>query len=363
MIHVDGHRNTITSRKTKKPISEITGVFSIIILLSLAIFSTSEGKMIALAKPTLIGPLPQPNANNIYHVTGSKVLEEANVGDTDVFGPKNEGKGGLFPFPETFKCTNDPIKCGVPLKDSKFIGTFEQGNKNHMTAYQFTYTSPITYGPQQIKGHTYKVQLIGTEWNSKFSAQPTRVPEFAKNVNQVGFNQLQHGKYFVDRASGVPPLSDTAFLYGHAKVTDITNGNNKVVVPDAFTHVMVAHVMDDNAYFRTLRDVAKTPTLVLADVANFCDHCKLPNGKMYKTPSEAQALFPPPGDPTLKHPPSINYKQIKRFGGSVSVPDEQSTRWPVDNSKGAPNNPFYFLFFVATDVSINYSTMPTSAGK
>ena len=85
---------------------------------------------------------------------------------------------------------------------------------------------------------------------------------------------------------------------------------------------------------------------------------------MYKTPQEAQALFPPPGDPTLKNPPSINYKQIKRFGGSVSVPDPQSSRWPVDNNKpGAPHNPFYFLFFVATDVSIKYSTMTTSAGK
>ena len=259
MIHVDGHRNTITSRKTKKPISEITGVFSIIILLSLAIFSTSEGKMIALAQPTLVGPLPQPNANNIYHVTGSKVLEEANVGDTDVFGPKNEGKGGLFPFPETFKCTNDPIKCGVPLTGSKFIGTFEQGNKNHMTSYQISYTSPITYGPQQIKGHTYKVQLIDTQWNSKNAAQPTRVPEFVKNVNQVGFDQIQHGPSGNDRDTGVPLMLDTAFLYGHTNVTDITNGINKVVVPDAFTHIMVSHLIDENVYFRTLRAARKNP--------------------------------------------------------------------------------------------------------
>lgn len=86
-------------------------------------------------------------------------------------------------------------------------------------------------------------------WNSPDAALPTRQPEFAQMVNDVGFDQIQHGASHVD-GSDVPQLYDKAFLYGHTKVTDITNGNNTEVAKDVFTHVMVAHVMDENAYYK-----------------------------------------------------------------------------------------------------------------
>jgi hypothetical protein len=60
----------------------------------------------------------------------------------------------------------------------------------------------------------------------------------------------------------VSQLYDLAFLYGHAKVTDITNGNNTDVAKDVFTHAMVAHVMDEKAYYCNLKDQAMSPTLV-----------------------------------------------------------------------------------------------------
>jgi hypothetical protein len=120
--------------------------------------------------------------------------------------------------------------------------------------------------------------------------------------------------------------------------------------------------MNETEYFRNLRDVPLLPKiLVLADVVNSCDGCPLPNGSMYKTADEAQALFPPQTDPSLTHPPPFNYP-IKVAKGSIDAPkNPQSSTWPVDNK--APNNPYYFLFFVATDVTLNYSNMATSTGK
>jgi hypothetical protein len=118
-----------------------------------------------------------------------------------------------------------------------------------MTDYEATYTSPVTYGPQQIKGHKYKITLTDVNWNSPDAALPTRIPEYSQMVNDVGFNQILHGASHVNR-SDVPQLFNNAFLYGHANVTDITNGNNTEVAKDVFTHVMVAHVMDENAYYR-----------------------------------------------------------------------------------------------------------------
>jgi hypothetical protein len=58
------------------------------------------------------------------------------------------------------------------------------------------------------------------------------------------------------------------------------------------SHISWLHMSWMTMHISELRDVAKTPTLVLADVANFCHLCKLPDGKMFKTPNEAQALFP-----------------------------------------------------------------------
>ncbi len=52
-------------------------------------------------------------------------------------------------------------------------GTFEQGNKDHMIAYETAYTSPVTYGPEQIKGHIYKITLTDTNWNGIVVMQPS----------------------------------------------------------------------------------------------------------------------------------------------------------------------------------------------
>ena len=64
---------------------------------------------------------------------------------------------------------------------------------------------------------------------------PTRQAEFTTMVNNVGLNLIQHGTSMVDRLE-IPQLYDHAFLYGHARVTDITNGNNIVIAEDVFTH-------------------------------------------------------------------------------------------------------------------------------
>lgn len=72
----------------------------------------------------------------------------------------------------------------------------------------------------------------------------------------------------VDR-SDVPQLYDHAFLYGHARVTDITNGNNTVVAEDVFTHVIVAHVMDENAFYSSLKGSAASPTMVCILICRF----------------------------------------------------------------------------------------------
>ncbi len=82
---------------------------------------------------------------------------EPSAGLSNVFGPK-----GLFPFEDIFKC-GDALTCGVSGgDDAKFTGTFEQGNTNKMASYEATYTSPVTYGPHQIKDHTYKIPLLGS---------------------------------------------------------------------------------------------------------------------------------------------------------------------------------------------------------
>jgi hypothetical protein len=332
-------------------------VISSILLLSLAIFTVAEGKSTVLAQQqqrpmsmmmtmSSASSLPQPNANGtLLKAVGTKTLFEPAAGLSNVFGPK-----GLFPF-NTFTCA-DAITCGVSAgNDSKFIGTFEEGNKKQMTAYEATYTSPVTYGPQQIKGHTYKITLTDTNWNSPSAAKPTRQAEFTNMVNNVGFNQIQHGASHVDR-SDVPQLFDNAFLYGHAKVTDITNGNNTIVANDIFTHVMVAHVMDEKAYYTNMKDVAKSPTLVLLFAVNIPSGTALP-GVGTLTPDKAQSFTPLTNDASLKNPPQFDYsiKVPEPRVGSIKAPLSQSTTWPVDN----PKQPLFFTFLVFQKANVNYT--------
>ncbi|MDQ4073922.1 MAG: hypothetical protein M3162_06410 [Thermoproteota archaeon] len=293
--------------------------------------------------------IPQPNDNNtILSVNASNALFEPAVGLTNVFGPE-----GLFPF-ENFNCA-DALTCGVSAGDNAtFTGQFEKigdGNNNAVASYEATYTAPVTYGPHQIAGHTYKITLTDLEWNSTDAANPTQQPEFASSVNNVGFNQIQHGASNIDR-SDVPQLSNMAFLYGHAKVTDITNGNNTDVATDIFTHVMVGHVMDENTFYTDLRDEALSPNIVFVFAVNIPNDTELP-GVGSLSAEEAQSFTPVATDPSLDNPPPVNYPvnipEPRNDEDEVEEPEPQSTTWPVAN----PNQPLLFNFLVYQDTNIS----------
>ncbi|MDQ4073860.1 MAG: hypothetical protein M3162_06085 [Thermoproteota archaeon] len=292
--------------------------------------------------------IPQPNGNNtILNVKASNALFEPAVGLTNVFGPD-----GLFPF-DNFNCA-DALTCGVSAGDnSTFTGKFEKtdNGNNAVASYEATYTSPVTYGPHQVAGHTYKITLIDVEWNSTDAANPTQQPEFASSVNNVGFNQIQHGASNIDR-SDVPQLSNMAFLYGHAKVTDITNGNNTDVATDIFTHVMVGHVMDENTFYTNLRDEALSPNIVFVFAVNIPNDTELP-GVGSLSAEEAQSFTPVATDQSLDNPPPVNYPvnipEPRNDEDGVEEPEPQSTTWPVAN----PNQPLLFNFLVYQDTNIS----------
>jgi hypothetical protein len=299
----------------------------------------------SVSSPT--SSIPQPNDNGtLVKVDATNALYEPAAGLTNVFGP-----GGLFPF-QNFSCA-DALTCGISAgEDAKFAGVFEQGNANNMTSYEATYTSPVTYGPHQIAGHEYKITLTDLNWNSADSALPTRQPEFAAMVNDVGFDQIQHGASNIDR-SDVPQLYDEAFLYGHAMVTDITNGNNTVVAKDIFTHVMVAHVMDESEYYRNLKDKALSPNMVFLFAVNIPNDTELP-GVGSLSAEEAQSFTPLADDESLDNSPPIDYpvNVPTPREGEIAEPESQSTVWPVAN----PNQPLLFTFLVYQNANINLSS-------
>jgi hypothetical protein len=295
--------------------------------------------------------IPQPNDNStVVKVDATNALYEAAAGLTNVFGPE-----GLFPF-QNFSCA-DALTCGISAgEDAKFTGVFEQGNANNLTSYEATYTSPVTYGPHQIAGHDYKVTLTDLNWNSADSALATRQPEFAAMVNDVGFNQIQHGASNIDR-SDVPQLYDEAFLYGHAMVTDITNGNNTIVAKDIFTHVMVAHVMDESGYYRNLKDKALSPNMVFLFAVNIPNDTELP-GVGSLSAEQAQSFTPLTDDESLDNSPPIDYPVNipTPREGEIDEPESQSTVWPVAN----PNQPLLFTFLVYQNADINLDSNATN---
>ncbi len=352
MINENGRK--ATSKKNSLILT--TAVLASVLILSIAFFTPWQSGSASSSMTdnntsghTMTSSIPQPNDNTtIVKAQASKALFEPAAGKSNVFGP-----GGLFAMNKTFSCA-DALTCGVSAgEDSKFTGTFEEGNANNLTGYTATYTSPVTYGPQQMAGHTYKIELTDTTWNSTDAAMPTRQAEFAKMVDNVGFNQIQHGSSYVDR-SDVPQLYDHAFLYGHVKVTDITDGNNTVVAKDVFTHVMVAHVMDESSFYRSLHNKAASPTLVLLFAINIPSGVELPD-KGSLTPEQAQSFTPLPSDPSLNNAPQINYPvQIPTpRNGTISTPESQSTTWPVDN----PNQPLFFTFLMYQDTQVTMKSM------
>jgi hypothetical protein len=182
---------------------------------------------------------------------------------------------------------------------------------------------------------------------------PTRQAEFASMVNNVGLDQIQHGASMIDR-SDVPQLYDHAFLYGHARVTDVTNGNNTVVAEDVFTHVMVAHVMDEDTFYSNLKESAASPTMVLLFAINIPSDIELP-GVGSLTPEQAQGFTPLPTDPSLTNPPPVDYpvELSAPREGTIEAPEPQSTVWPVAN----PNQPLLFNFLVYQDAQVTLSSM------
>ncbi len=290
--------------------------------------------------------LPQPNDNDtLINVEASNALFEPAAGLSNVFGP-----GGLFPF-DNFNCA-DALTCGVSAgENAEFIGTFEKGNINNMTSYEATYTSPVTYGPHQIAGNEYKITLTDVNWNSPDASLPTEQPQFAALTNNVGFDQIQHGASNIDR-SDVPQLSNMAFLYGHAQVTDITNGNNTVVAEDVFTHVMVGHVMNEQTFYQDLRDEALSPNFVFLFAINIPDDTELP-GVGSLTAEEAQSFTPLATDQSLDNSPPIDYpvgipEPRDETMEEIEEPGAQSTTWPVANKE----QPLLFNFLVYQDTNI-----------
>jgi hypothetical protein len=350
------------SKKTKDTVLMAGAVLASVLVMSIAAFSPIQGGF-ATTTNTMIdeqnsnsstaasteASLPQPNDNNTtLKAQASNALFEPAAGLSNVFGP-----GGLFPFEDVFNCA-DALTCGVSAGDNAmFTGTFEEGNENNLTGYTATYTSPVTYGPHQMEGHTYQIELTDTYWNSSDAAMPTRQAEFASMVNNVGLNQIQHGASMVDR-SDVPQLYDHAFLYGHARITDITNGNNTVVAEDVFTHVMVAHVMDEDAFYSNLKGSAASPTMVFLFAINIPNDTELP-GVGSLSPEEAQGFTPLPTDPSLSNPPPVGYpvEIPDPREGTIEEPEPQSTVWPVAN----PNQPLLFNFLVYQDTQVTLSSM------
>lgn len=357
---INSKKEKLSDNKNKKTTILMVGM--IFVVLGVSIGSTQiSSQMVAYAQEEvndsksetmkiMSSSIPQPNSNStILDVKGSSALFEPAVGLTNVFGPE-----GVFPFTDTFKCA-DALTCGVSAgENAKFVGKFEEGNINKTTSYEATYTSPITYGPHQIKDHVYKIILTDTEWNSPDASLPTENAEFAASVNNVGMHQIQHGASNIDR-SDVPQLSNLAFLYGHAKVIDITNGNNTVVAEDIFTHVMIGHLMDENVYYKNMRDEALTPNLALVFAVNIPNDTELPGVGMLSA-EEAQSFTPLSSDPSLENSPPFNYPiefaEPRTSNDNIEEPsNSQSSVWPVANQKQPP----FFTFLLFQEVDAKYS--------
>lgn len=353
-------RKATSSKKNSLVLT--AAVVASVLVMSVAVFSPIQGGFATTTTMTMDNnqngntstassevSLPQPNdSSTILKAQASNALFEPAAGLSNVFGP-----GGLFPFEDVFTCA-DALTCGVSAgEDAMFTGTFEEGNENNLTGYTATYTSPVTYGPHQLEGHTYQIELTDTYWNSSDAAMPTRQAEFASMVNNVGLNQIQHGASMIDR-SDVPQLYDHAFLYGHARVTDITNGNNTIVAEDVFTHVMVAHVMDEDTFYSNLKGSAASPTMVFLFAINIPSDTELP-GVGSLTPEQAQGFTPLPTDPSLTNPPPVDYpvELPDPREGTIEAPESQSTVWPVAN----PNQPLMFNFLVYQDAQVTLSSM------
>ena len=123
---------------------------------------------------------------------------------------------------------------------------------------------------------------------------------------------------------------------------------------------MVAHVMDENTYYRSMKDVAVSPEVVLIFAVNVPSGVALP-GVGTLTPDKAQSFTPLASDVSLKSPPQFSYSvkiPVPRTG-SIKAPLPQSTTWPVDN----PKQPLFFTFLIFQKVNVNYANGPGNMAK
>lgn len=351
---IRNRRTKTTSISLKRNNSKVrkTGIILAILLLSVAIFSTTEGRSIALAQQQPVISIPQANAPKLLKVTagahGAFVVPD--LGLANFYGPANATNkipAGLDEQKGVFKCSGDPIGCGNNMTGT-FDGTFEQANKHHVTTVTATFKSPVESGVQH-KNHIYKITTTDFTWNSSLSAAPTTQPDFTKPV-PVQTGGHQHGVSRLDR-SDVPEISENpgVLTYGTCDVTDM---NTTKKVGQTFCHLMVGHLVNETNFYKYMRDDPTSPNLAIAIIASIPAGVKLP-GDWSKAPvpcqnnictaAQAQQFFPMGNDVALKttapfaYPVSIPYPR----SGSITAPGPSSEQ-PV-SLKGQP---FFFAFVV-----------------
>jgi hypothetical protein len=75
---------------------------------------------------------------------------------------------------------------------------------------------------------------------------------------------------------------------------------------NVFTHLMVGHLMNENVYYKNLRDEALTPNLALVFAVNILNDTELPGVGMLSA-EEAQSFTPLSSDPSLENSPPFDY--------------------------------------------------------
>jgi len=342
----------------------MTAVLSSALILSLAIFSTTQLTSAALAQQQNPKVLPAISAlpfgkNSMFKFNATDPLFLPNLGRLKVWGP--EGK--FYPHEGPFKCNGGP-ECGVPAgKDSTFSGTLEQGNAHHMTNFTASFISPAT-GASFTKDHKYKIVANDFLWNISQSAEPTKQPAFSRVVNGVSICGTQHYASDYD-ASDVLQLFQCpgGHSYGHVSVEDM---NGTVVGKHVFAHLMYGTLINGTDWYKWMRVTplsgAPNPVAILI-LQSFPDektspgHGTLGSAKIVMhNATEAQSYRPigklaGVGKPDFileksTHPP-FNYPiaipEGNKPGGKIESPGAMGSPQP-DDIKGE-NFVFAFLVF------------------
>jgi hypothetical protein len=357
---IRNRRTKPTSISPKRNNSKVTktGITLAILLLSVAIFSTTEGRSIALAQQQPVISIPQANAPQLLKVTSGAhgAFFVPDLGLASFYGPANAANhipAGLDEQKGVFNCSGDPIKCGKNITAAaSFDGTLEQGNKHHLTKITATFTSPVESGALH-NNTAYKITATDFTWNTTLSEKATPQPDFTKPV-PVKTGGQQHGVSLLDR-SDVQQISENpgGFTYGPCDVMNMKAANHT----QAYCHFMVGHLLNETNFYKYMRDDPTSPNLAIAIVVSIPAGVKLP-GDWSKAPipctnnictaDQAQQFFPMRNDPALKpgsgHPPvaypvSIPYP---RSGSAPITAPGPSQEQPV-SLKGQP---FFFAFVV-----------------